>query len=469
MLIQKRPSSHHLLARFQLQDGGDEVRKRFPGAGFKGSGGEILFDHAAGEVWAGLGPVATLDGCLVRRFAGMLARAVRKTAWRQVVISLENVELPEAVVEGILLGMFSSRRKSDSKPPILQFLLPENAGPALRRRLERSMHLSRAANYAREIANRRGNECGPADLAAAARELGREHDLRVTVLDEKQLRRAGFGALLAVGGGSSRPPRLVAMEYRGAKHAGADLALVGKAITFDTGGISLKPPTDLWEMIFDKAGGVAVLGVMKALGLLRPKLNVTAVLACAENMPSGTACRPGDLVTAYNGKTVEIDNTDAEGRLVLGDAMAFTLEKFEPKRMIDVATLTGAVGVALGDSAAGLWSTDDALAKQLIDAAGQSGERVWPMPLYSDYEEAMKGRFGDLRNATGDRKGGACKAAAFLKAFVGQTPWAHLDIAEMSMTMDERRGLDPGATGFGVRLLAEYVERLARTSGKKGN
>ena len=290
--------------------------------------------------------------------------------------------------------------------------------------------------------------------------------LRVTILNEKALKAGKFGGILAVGKGSARPPRLILLEHRGGGAGEAPVALVGKAITFDTGGISIKPAANMEEMIFDKSGGMAVLGAMAAIADLKIKRNVIGVIASAENMPGPDAYRPGDIVTAYDGKHIEILNTDAEGRVVLADAIAYARKVRKAAAIIDLATLTGAMGVALGEAAAGIWSTSDSLKEQLLAASEKTGERLWPMPLYPEYEEQIRSDVALVKN-TGGRLAGSCTAATFLKTFAEETPWAHIDIAYTASTDKERADLARGATGFGIRTLVELLESW-RSLGRKG-
>jgi leucyl aminopeptidase len=248
------------------------------------------------------------------------------------------------------------------------------------------------------------------------------------------------------------------LEHRGGRKGERPLVFVGKAITFDTGGISIKQAANMEEMIFDKSGGMAVLGAMSAVARLGLKRNVAGVIASAENMPSGTAYRPGDIVTAYDGTHIEVLNTDAEGRVVLGDALAYARKDLRAAAMIDLATLTGACGIALGEYAAGLWTNDDEFGAAVRGASERVGERLWPMPLFSEYDDQIKSDVAAIKN-TGGRLGGACTGAAFLKAFAGDTPWAHLDIAFMSHRDRDQPHLARGATGFGVRTLVELAEQ----------
>jgi leucyl aminopeptidase len=281
--------------------------------------------------------------------------------------------------------------------------------------------------------------------------------LKVKVLDEKALRAGRFGGLLAVGQGSRRGPRLIVLDYRGGPKSQPPIALVGKAITFDTGGISIKQAAGMEDMVFDKAGGMAVLGAICAIAKLGIRRNVVGVIASAENMPDGNAYRPGDIVTTYDGKHIEIINTDAEGRVVLADAIAYARRDRSAAAIVDLATLTGACVVALGEYAAGLFSSDDALRDQLLAASEKTGERLWPLPIFPEHEDQIKSDVALIKNS-GGRMGGASTGAAFLKTFAEDTPWAHLDIAPVSHREKDNACTARGATGFGVRTLVELIE-----------
>ena len=324
--------------------------------------------------------------------------------------------------------------------------------------------IGKAQSYGRTLANRPGNVINPPTLAEAASRLAREvKGLACTVFDEKQLVAKKMGGILAVGGGSQNKPRLIILKYTPAGKAAARLpkvALVGKAITFDSGGISIKPSADMDQMKLDKSGGIAVLSTLKAAAELGLPVNVMGLIPSAENLPSGSSYRPGDIVTTYSGKTVEILNTDAEGRMILCDALAYAVEQ-KCDIIVDIATLTGACMVALGNYMAGLMGNDDRLVEQIKKAAEQSGERVWPMPSGDEYADEMKSKIADLKN-TGSRWGGACTAAAFLRQFIGQAKWAHLDIAGMDMIEKPTEYAGPGSTGFGVRLLTTYLMNLTQ-------
>jgi len=319
-----------------------------------------------------------------------------------------------------------------------------------------------AQSYARTLANRPANVINPPTLAAEARKLARGlENVTCTIFDEKQLKAKGMGGVLAVGAGSKSEPRFIALKYTGpGRKAGKPtIALVGKAITFDSGGISIKPSANMDQMKLDKSGGIAVLGTIKAIAQLKLPVNVYGIVPSAENMPGGSSYRPGDIITTYSGKTVEVLNTDAEGRMILCDGIAYAVKQ-KCDVIIDIATLTGACMVALGKYKAGLMGNDDNLIKQLQKAATDSGEKVWYMPSGDEYANDMKSKIADLRNI-GGKWGGACTAAAFLRQFVGKAKWAHLDIAGMDIFSKPTESTAEGSTGFGVRLLTAYITSIA--------
>jgi len=322
--------------------------------------------------------------------------------------------------------------------------------------------IGKAQSYARTLANRPANVINPAELAAAAKELASSaKSLSCTVFDEKQLAAKGMGGVLAVGSGSQNKPRFIILKYSPAGRVASrqpTVALVGKAITFDSGGISIKPAANMDQMKLDKSGGIAVLATMKALAELGLPVNVFGIIPSAENLPSGTSYRPGDIITTFSGKTVEVQNTDAEGRMILCDGLSYAVKQ-KCDIIIDIATLTGACMVALGKYMAGLMGNDEKLIKQLQRASKDSGEKVWPMPSSDEYAKEMKSKIADLKNI-GSKWGGACTAAAFLRQFVGDTKWAHLDIAGMDIFSKPTEFSAEGSTGFGVRLLTTYLMNL---------
>ena len=309
---------------------------------------------------------------------------------------------------------------------------------------------------AREYANRPANHATPSFLAKEAKQLGKRHGFKVEVFDRKQIEKIGMGSFLAVAQGSDEPPRFIVMHYHGAAKGEAPIVLIGKGITFDTGGISLKPGAEMDEMKFDMGGAASVLGTMRAIGELQPKVNVVALIPTCETMPSGHAVKPGDVVKSLSGQTIEILNTDAEGRLILCDALTYA-ERFKPAAVIDIATLTGAIVIALGHHNTGLFASDDGLAAELLAASRSALDPAWRMPLDEEYDEGLKSNFADMANIAG-RAGGAITAAMFLKRYATKYPWAHLDVAGTAW----KSGAAKGATGRPVALLTHFV--LARAA-----
>ena len=424
----------------------------------------------------GLGPSEKLDAELVRRAAAAVVRALkgrgaRTAAFRLGAFVREGLSAEasaRAIVDGTALGAYEFLRYRTTQEGTVEEvaihlgdeLSREEAG--LRRALEREETLVEATLYTREIANTPADTATPAWLAEEAVKLGKEVGLKVTVLDEKKLAELHCGGILAVGGGSAHPPRLVVLEYPGAGRSPKTVAVVGKGITFDSGGLSIKPALRMADMKFDKSGAVAVLGILRAAANWKVAPKVVGVLACAENLPSGASYRPGDVVRTFNGKTIEVVNTDAEGRVVLSDALGYVVAKHRPDEVIDLATLTGAQVVALGDDTAAVVATDDRMARGLLEASAVTGEPFWRMPLTDYHRELVKSDVADVRNSTEISVAGLETAAAFLETFVGKVPWAHLDIAGAAYTTPTTRKYQPpymniGATGFGVRTVATYL------------
>jgi leucyl aminopeptidase len=363
----------------------------------------------------------------------------------------------------ILAGMYRFDRLK-SKPETAKrhlrrvtFLMPDAKAVAEAKvAAARGRAIAEGVALAKDLGNLPGNICTPAYLAEQAVELGKRHELKVQVLEQKELEKLGMGCFLAVARGSRQPPKLIVMEYAGGKKGAAPVALVGKGITFDTGGISLKPAAEMDEMKFDMCGAASVLGTLKAVALMKLPINVVGVVPATENMPGGNAIKPGDIVTTMSGQTVEILNTDAEGRLILCDALTY-VEKFKPAAVVDIATLTGAMVIALGHVATGLFANDDALAGEVVAAGEAAWDRAWRLPLWDDYQEALKSNFADIPNI-GSRAGGSITAACFLSRFTKAYPWAHLDIAGTAW----KSGAEKGATGRPVALLSQWLARRAQ-------
>ncbi len=388
---------------------------------------------------------------------------------------LDAAAMGQACAEGTYLGSFrydeyiteSENGRLDSLK--VELIDPDSAKlQKLKKGLADGTAIGKAQNFARTLGNRPANVVTPATLAGVAKNLAKgSKTLSCTVLDGKQMAVKGMGGVLAVGSGSKNEPRFIVLKHSPpgkAASARPTIALVGKAITFDSGGISIKPSANMEEMKFDKCGGLAVLGTMKAVTELGLPLNVFGIVPSAENMPSGTSYRPGDIINTFSGKTVEVQNTDAEGRMILCDGLHYAVKQ-KCDVIIDIATLTGACVVALGKYMAGLMSNNDGLVKQLQKAAEDCGEKVWPMPSGEEYVKEMKSKIADLKNVSG-RWGGACTAAAFLGQFVGETTWAHLDMAGVWSFDKATEFTAEGASGYGVRLLTTYLINLSKAKKK---
>lgn len=391
-------------------------------------------------------------------------QALKKTEAAFVLPALEDLSIEEAalaVAEGLELGIhvFDDFKSDEKSTPVetITILVTGDAGEA-QRGIDVAAILSAANLKCRALVNMPSNLKKPETLAQAARDIAAEKGLRVEVWDEVRIQEEKMGALYGVGMGSAAPPRFIVLEYAPAGFENeAPIALVGKGMSFDSGGYSLKPSTSMEDMKDDMAGAGVVLAAMSALSDLKIARRVIGVIPSAENMVSDRAQRPGDIVTARNGKTIEVLNTDAEGRLILADALVWTCEQ-KPAAIVDFATLTGSIGLAIGQEGCGLFSNDDTLAEGLATSGTKVSERMWRFPLWEEYGEVMKGPNSDLRNISGDRYAGSITAAMFLKEFVGEgIPWAHLDIAAVSLVKSEKFLTKRGATGFGVRMILDYL------------
>ena len=354
---------------------------------------------------------------------------------------------------------YRTKEKAEEKSRLARItvLTPDIA--SARRIFGRLEAVARGVSFTRDLVSEPGNVIYPETLAAQARKLSRL-GVRVQILDEKRMRALGFGALLGVAQGSTHPPRLVIMRWNGGSRTGQGappVALVGKGVTFDSGGISIKPSKGMEDMKWDMAGAGAVIGVMLALAARKAKVNAVGIVGLVENMPSGTAQRPGDIVKSYSGQTIEVLNTDAEGRLVLADALWYCQKRFKPRCMIDLATLTGAIIVSLGHVHAGLFANNDELAERLMAAGKAVGERLWRLPLDTAYDKQMDSKVADVQNISSGGGAGSITAAQFLQRFVRDVPWAHLDIAGMAWSSKDAPTVPQGGTGFGVRLLDRLV------------
>jgi leucyl aminopeptidase len=391
--------------------------------------------------------------------AKTLAVAIHQAAAEK----FEMTELAQAIVEGVYFGAyrwdeFLTKEENGHSKKMSAEIVDSQAANV--RHIEKGVRvgvaIGEAQSFARTVANQPANVINPAALADIATKTARQtKGLSCTVFDEKQLKQKGMGGILAVGMGSVNKPRLIVLKYNCGKAKAKTVALVGKAITFDSGGISIKPSQGMEDMKFDKSGGVAVMATLKAAAQLKLPINVLGLIPSAENMPSGSSSRPGDIVRTFSGKTVEFQNTDAEGRMVLCDAIAYAVKQ-KVDAIVDIATLTGACMVALGKYKAGLMSNNDKLISQLEKAAEASGEAVWHLPCGDEYLDEMKSKIADLKNI-GSRWGGACNAAAFIGQFASDIPWAHLDMAGVDLFDSPKSYTAPGSSGYGVRLLAYYL------------
>jgi leucyl aminopeptidase len=404
---------------------------------------------------------------MARRAGGGLGKWLAENGAKEAAINLDTLPEPgenaQALLEGLKLGAyrFDRYKQSDTPAPEITASVFGGAGqPANLALVERVEAVTKAVILARDLSHEPANVINPPSLAERARQVAEQSGLKIRVLDERQLAEMGAGAILAVGQGSQTPPRMIILEYPGQNPQADPVVLVGKAITFDTGGYSIKSVEGIVGMKYDKCGGVDVLAALQAAAALKLRPRVIGIIAAAENMISGQSYRPDDIITSLSGKTVEIISTDAEGRLVLADALTYAQREYHPRCIIDLATLTGGVVVALGHVRAGLISNNDALANQLFQAGEKTGERLWRLPLDEEYSKAMKGEDADLKNS-GGREGHAILGGAFLKAFVADTvPWAHLDIAGVADTNKDLPYSPKGATGFGIRLLVDYLGTL---------
>jgi leucyl aminopeptidase len=439
---------------------------------FEGKPGETALLHrpqgmkAPRLLLVGLGEQAKAESVDVRKAAALALRQLKAKGVRDVLMTmqgpLDSPDSLEAAVEGVLLGDFESDRhktdpkKDDKRVDAVRFWARQESIPLVEA-LRRGRVIAEAQNFTRTLANEPPNVLTPLKLAAAAEAMAAEFGISCEVLDEARMKQLGMGALLGVSMGSAEPPCLIVLRYQpsGPAVEGTHLALVGKGVTFDTGGISIKPSDGMEKMKYDMSGAAAVLGAMRALAQLKPKVAVTAFAPCVENMPSHRAQRPGDIVKSYLGKTIEVLNTDAEGRLILADALAYA-SKLGCTHMVDAATLTGAVAVALAHVHVGLFSNNDAFLERVRAAARTAGEKMWPLPLDDEYKELLKTEFADLANI-GGRYGGAITAAKFLEEFVEGKPWAHLDIAGTAWLDDKKPHQAKGPTGVAVRTFVELA------------
>lgn len=441
---------------------------------FEGKSNQCVLLHTAGEIPAkrvvlvGLGKKkeARLDG--LRQAMATAAKRVRQAGARSFVTPVPSLpriplgDLAQGMVEGAILGtyeftVYRHENKQDARELQLMTILQRdrNGVSEIESGSDRGQVSAEATALVRDLCNHPANVMTPTRLAEEAQKIDRERGVKTTVLERRHMEKLGMGAILGVARGSQEPPKFIILEYKCGDRKRRPIALVGKSITFDSGGISLKPAENMEQMKADMTGGAEVLATIWAAARLRLPLNLIGILPATENMPGGRATKPGDILTTLSGKTVEVQNTDAEGRLILADGLAYAT-RYKPQALIDVATLTGACMVALGQFAIGMLGNDDALKRELQRAGEKAGERVWEMPLWDEYFEQLRSDVADMRNI-GGRGGGMITAALLLSKFVGDSPWAHLDIASTDWSDRERPYIGKGPTGTGTRLLVQYL------------
>jgi leucyl aminopeptidase len=447
------------------------IKEAIDNKDFRGTFGSSILVYTLGKgpmkkiMLIGLGKREKFTDEMARICAGKAAQKAKELGTREfTILQFSNLDEPlvEAMAEGIALALYSFDRYKAQDKDVQKVeevtILINSDSPRFQMIAERANHVAEAVNFARDLGNLPPNDCPPAHLAGVALSLASDYGMKARVVDRYELENMGMGGIVAVGKGSNNPPKLIILEYTGASDAKPYL-LVGKAVTFDTGGISLKPGDKMDEMKFDKCGGCDVLAILRAVASMKLAANVVGIVPSVENMPSSSAYRPGDIVRMYNGKTVEVLNTDAEGRMILADALAYGIVTYSPKAVIDMATLTGAAIIALGSNVAALVGNNKQLTDRVRRMAEKAGERMWDLPLYDEFHEQIKSSFADIKNI-GGRPGGAITAAAFLSNFVNGMPWVHMDIAGTAWTQDgtyERSYNPKGATGFGIRTLIKLL------------
>ena len=445
----------------------------------KGKSGEVSIVHTFEKLpsrmvaIAGLGKRQDFNVDKIRGITGEFCRALRKLNCHKIATILHGagiggVELEasaEAITEGALLGLYSfTKYKKPEYEDVEEMLIvvrEKEKVPILDPAIAKGKVIASATSLARDMVNEPANYMTPSQMAEAAKEIASKYNLEFKVFDREDMEAMGMGALLGVAKGSNQPPKLITLAYKGDERSEKALGFLGKGITFDSGGISIKPSEGMGEMKDDMAGAAAVMTALGAIAQLKPKINVTAIIPTTENLPSGTALKPGDVLKAMNGKTIEVISTDAEGRLILADALSYA-QKIGLSPLIDLATLTGACRVALGTLYSGLFGNNQDLVDKVIRAAERAGERMWQMPMPEEYKEQNKSEIADVKN-TGNRYGGAITAALFLAEFVANTPWVHIDIAGTAYLTKESRYIIKGATGVGVRTLVELALSEAKS------
>jgi len=445
----------------------------------RGKSGEVTVLHTLGRlpaprvVVAGLGKSADFDLDSIRHLSASIVRRLRKTGARRVasivhgagIAGLPPAACARAVAEGAVLGSYrflKHQKPAEDRRDLEEFVIVEHAADRIPEYVEAvrdGVVLAEATNAQRDLANEPANHLNPTDMAEYSARLASEVGLEIEILERADMEAAGMGCLLSVAAGSAQPPKLIALSYRGRGSDEYDLALVGKGITFDTGGISIKPAASMPAMKADMTGAASVIAAIAGIARLGPEIDVLALASCTENMPGGRATKPGDVVKAMNGVTVEILNTDAEGRLVLADALCLARER-GARAIVDVATLTGAATAAFADICYGVMTNNDELAARVERGAAAAGEKTWRLPMFKEYDEYVKSDVADIKN-TGSKGAGTIMGAKFLERFVGDTPWVHLDIANVDVATADKGWVAKGASGYGVRPLIHLALEMS--------
>ncbi|MDY6892181.1 MAG: leucyl aminopeptidase [Chloroflexota bacterium] len=458
---------------------GGVISKLISGGEIKGKLNEVTVIHTMGKLEServavvGLGKQEKFTYDTIRGVTAAACRSLKKVGAKRVATIVHGAGIGgmdveksvQALAEGSILGLYAFREhitKSPDNGEIQELVIvehDESKVPVIERGVHLGRILAEATNFTRDMVNQPANYMTPTDMVGMARRVADDWKLEFSVLERDEMEKLGMGALLGVAQGSKQPPKFIILSYRGDGHDASTVGLIGKGITFDSGGISIKPSENMDEMKSDMAGGAAVIGAMRAIAELKPWINVTGLIPATENLPGGAAVKPGDILKAMNGKTIEVANTDAEGRLILADALCYA-KKLGFTPLIDIATLTGACVVALGDICTGAFTNDQELVAMVMKAGEEAGEKIWQLPMYEEYKELNKSEVADIKN-TGGRYGGAITAAQFLAEFSEDTPWVHLDIAGTSFLKKEKTYLGKGATGAGVRTLVNLVMGMA--------
>ncbi|MGB0642010.1 MAG: leucyl aminopeptidase [Nitrosopumilus sp.] len=420
---------------------------------------------------AGIGKKENITNDTIRFVSGKIAQTARELKLKEFSIIVpptfvnDSVSSISQIVEGTKMSLYKFdkfKAEKVDKSPDMTIIVSKSS--KISKAIKIAESVADGAIFTKSIANLPPNECTPTTLANFAKNISKKNKMKCTIISQPELKKKGFGGITAVGKGSKNEPKLITMEHNNGPKNQKPIVLVGKAVTFDTGGISLKPGQSMDEMKFDKCGGCTVLGIMKSVSELKLPINVVGIIPSVENMPGGEAYRPGDIIKLYNGKTAEILNTDAEGRLILSDALSYGERNHSPKAIIDFATLTGACIVALGTNVAAIVSNNEQLTEKITTSSKTTTEEIWELPLTQDYMDMIKSDVADIRNIGIGKAAGTITAAAFLKSAIKDTPWAHLDIAGVAWTQGAATKDKPynpkGATGFGVRLILDYLQKL---------